>query len=334
MIGFYHCVKKKFLKAFVLLLVVYVFIFVDLNDQFQYQYVAIRNHKSLSAKSVLNIKSFSELHEKILLNECNVNIIKINSSCLNSVERFYDKNGLSKKFSKKNDCAQCLQSGKENIIIYHHTFWQLKNFNPTKDEYYVRIMKLNIMSYLVTQNPCCTRFILWKLTNFPNEVEEELKRSFKLYFQKKIIEIREFSLLELCKNDESSFKRTIFCLESDSINLNDGKLVALSDLVRFMVLDLYGGIYTDGDVVYLKDLQPLWSLNFAYRWSAVKEINTAILGINRSINPSINDFYSNLLYFITPDTLIKKIITFLGIKASFLCFFYNDHILNIFFLVI
>ena len=62
-----------------------------------------------------------------------------------------------------------------------------------------------------------------------------------------------FNLTELCANNSSSFKNSRICTNIDHIDLSNRHLVALSDLARFFILDIYGGIYTDGDVIYLKD---------------------------------------------------------------------------------
>jgi hypothetical protein len=63
--------------------------------------------------------------------------------------------------------------------------------------------------------------------------------------------------------------------------------------VRFMVLDVYGGIYIDGDVIYLKDMQIFREYTFAYRWSDQYAINTAIMGLNRAQNN--HDLYSKFI---------------------------------------
>jgi len=59
-----------------------------------------------------------------------------------------------------------------------------------------------------------------------------------------------------------------------------------------MLLDVYGGIYTDGDVVYLRDMQILSEYTFAYRWSSSNEFNTAVMGLNREKEASNQDLYS------------------------------------------
>jgi hypothetical protein len=54
-------------------------------------------------------------------------------------------------------------------------------------------------------------------------------------------------------------------------------MAAVSDAVRFVVLHKLGGIYIDADFLLLRDLQPFYTHEFAYRWSTLDEFNTAIL---------------------------------------------------------
>lgn len=75
--------------------------------------------------------------------------------------------------------------------------------------------------------------------------------------------------------------------------------------VRFMLLDLYGGIYVDGDVLYLKDLLPLRSLTFAYRWSAQNAVNTAVLGLDRSAKEAAQLF----ALFVRPSNSVGRLVT-------------------------
>jgi WD repeat and SOF domain-containing protein 1 len=61
-----------------------------------------------------------------------------------------------------------------------------------------------------------------------------------------------------------------------------GSKVGYSDAVRFFVLFKYGGIYTDGDVLLLRSMQPLAHLDFLYEWSFVRGgTNTAVFGLRR-----------------------------------------------------
>mmetsp|Transcript_7563 Transcript_7563/g.34262 ORF Transcript_7563/g.34262 Transcript_7563/m.34262 type:complete len:389 (-) Transcript_7563:3384-4550(-) len=55
-------------------------------------------------------------------------------------------------------------------------------------------------------------------------------------------------------------------------------MVRLSDLLRFQLLQSYGGIYVDSDVLLLNDLTPLCNSTFTYRWSDKDAENSAVFG--------------------------------------------------------
>lgn len=55
--------------------------------------------------------------------------------------------------------------------------------------------------------------------------------------------------------------------------------VVLSDMARFLLAHRFGGIYVDTDTLLLRDFEELfgWSGAFAYRWSRMREYNTAVM---------------------------------------------------------
>ncbi|KAF9146373.1 hypothetical protein BG015_011620 [Linnemannia schmuckeri] len=59
--------------------------------------------------------------------------------------------------------------------------------------------------------------------------------------------------------------------------------VALSDEARFLILNRYGGMYLDADVLLLRDMSPFYDsgIEFAYEWSNQLLYNTAILRLNK-----------------------------------------------------
>jgi hypothetical protein len=62
--------------------------------------------------------------------------------------------------------------------------------------------------------------------------------------------------------------------------------VALSDEARFLILNRYGGMYLDADVLLLRDMSPFYDagMEFAYEWSNQLMYNTAILRLNKGSN--------------------------------------------------
>ena len=228
--------------------------------------------------------------KNILQTNCHASVLTLNNSCLDKLDEF-NKHLVSINLNKTQDeeigCDKCfyefnnLTSMYEKKTVYYHTFWQING--DDKDR--VRLLKLNTMSYLASQNLCCTKFILWKLDEFPDSVYKDFNHTFAYYIKNDMILIKTFKIGDFC---QSGFFKHKVC--SSSHSLNSKYLVALSDLVRFAVLDQYGGIYTDGDTIYLKDMRFFWYMNFAYRWAYTHYLNTAVLGFNKRVEPSINEF--------------------------------------------
>ena len=254
-----------------------------------------RSHTEVSIDANL----LQQFNDELNLN-CDPSNLKTSKICSIFLTKF-ETDHLLNDYTSKNDCNQCMfDKHKQRIIINYHTFWKLgSNYN----DYQLRVLKLNLMSYLATQNLCCSRFMFWKLKDFPKQIETDLLQTFSYYFDKKIIQFKQFESKLICKKTVM-FKDHEFCKNSNKEkDFNRHYSVSLSDFVRFVVLDQYGGIYTDGDVIYLKDMNLLWYFgNFAYRWSFTNTINTAVLGINRHVNSSIDELYKEILIKST-DTL-------------------------------
>lgn len=194
-------------------------------------------------------------------------------------------------------CDDCFKDNGLKKIVYHHTFWQLTDTKKSPSyNFKRRVLFLNLMSFFFTQNLCCTKYIFWKLKNFPAEIEADIVRKFSTYLDNGTLEIKEFDLVKLCEisknlNGSLIYKYPI-CKENGQMHYND--LVSLSDLVRFIVLDIYGGIYVDGDVIFLKETNLLWKDNFAYKWSYTDNINTAIIGMNKYFRNHSSYFYDRI----------------------------------------
>lgn len=241
--------------------------------------------------------------------------------CLKSLS-ILDKKIQFKRSGKKiyNQCDECFTVNGQKVPIYHHTFWHL-NDSPNSERFIFnrRVLFLNLMSFFFSQNLCCTKLKFWKLKIFPIEIETELIEKFSQFIKNRTFEIVEFDLNKLCEeskilNNSIIYKYPI-CKGRKEISYS--RLISFSDLVRFVVLDLYGGIYVDGDVIYLKETNLLWKKNFVYKWSYTNKINTAIIGINKYLNLNTNGLYnmifsrdkslSSLISSLHPFSLSKKL---------------------------
>ena len=70
---------------------------------------------------------------------------------------------------------------------------------------------------------------------------------------------------------------------SKSSSTYDRLSVILSDMTRFILCHRYGGIYLDADTILLRDWEEVWGWKgaFAYRWSRLERLNTAVLHLNK-----------------------------------------------------
>ena len=70
---------------------------------------------------------------------------------------------------------------------------------------------------------------------------------------------------------------------SKSSSSYDRLSVILSDMARFILCHRYGGIYLDADTIFLRDWEEVWGWKgaFAYRWSRLPRLNTAVLHLNK-----------------------------------------------------
>ena len=274
-----------FLTMTVLMALTIYQIFSELSEQ---------DHQKLNSwlreKKYLTLVTNQYNYERELLhiaeNECNVRSLTGQKQCLDSLKFLDDRiKSDHQQIQDYNECDECELSidsersdGNSTRRVFHyHTFWQIDR-NHSELAIHIRVLKLCMMSFLATQNLCCAKLLFWKLTEFPIEVETDLRQSFAVYIQRGVIEFNTFDLDVICKSSTSLFRNNSLCREqSQNASFTDNYLVALSDFVRFAVLDIYGGIYTDGDILFLKDTRILWDMNFAYRWSKWEYYNSGIV---------------------------------------------------------
>jgi len=294
--------KKFFIKIFTVLngiLILYTTLFkpIDYNNNNQ----ASNNsnlHQLFVSTDYLNSTRTKLL--EIFSTSCNPEVYKTASECSTSLSKLNDS-------SIKNNCNECnlkLNSNKGSLV-YFHTFWHFENLNVNnsrskiKFEYQLRVMHLNLMSYLSTQNLCCTRLIIWTLKGFNYQIKTYLSKKLIEYFQNGSVRMNVFNLKSLCQGSSAWFSTHSICKSSNESSRNLSSIrdiVGLSDLVRWIVLDKFTGIYVDGDVIFLRNMNVFWTFNFAYLWGKFKDkLNTAVLGINKHLDPSISQLYNVLL---------------------------------------
>lgn len=169
-----------------------------------------------------------------------------------------------------------------------HTFWCMGGSNPLNDK-----IITGFRSVLRTQRR--VHFIVWTLPDCFHTTQIQVRDAgLSSYCPRSTIEVKSTAALgELLKNVPSLEK----CLPAfENTNINQW-LTAYSDLIRFIALYFYGGIYIDSDVVCIRSMASLYSLNFSFRWdSGVNHFNTAIMGFHspgNALPAKIVGFYNS-----------------------------------------
>lgn len=122
---------------------------------------------------------------------------------------------------------------------------------------------LNLKSYLCTQDLEKTTYNLWcnvDLTNNPVLKPFLPFINFRLY------------------DPRAEVVGTVLENRPDIVHAQDDLNWAKGDLFRILILHKYGGVYTDVDVVFLRNFAPLLGQEFMYKWGREKGmINGAIM---------------------------------------------------------
>lgn len=158
-------------------------------------------------------------------------------------------------------------TGDNNPLI--HMFW-----SSSDDELNVKV-KTAFISALRTQKGA--RLILWTLPRTFAKMSRQTSE-FHAMDCPCAFELRSTNeLVDLVNNDTTLLKSCAQSLQ----HIHDD-LVGFSDLIRFIVLYYFGGIYADSDMIFLKDLCQLQGLSFAYKWDRnVLYYNTALIGLEK-----------------------------------------------------
>jgi hypothetical protein len=239
---------------------------------------------NFNSKSNFSIFDQNELNFDDLIDKyCNVQQIRnVSRRCLLKLDK-YNLNKLHVDLVSE-----------ESRPIYYHTFWQPN----TVKSHHLRVMSLNILSYLATQDLTRTKYIVWTVDSL--KLFSEAKKQFEKYIDKGVLEFRILDMNALCSTGVFLLRQQI-CLQR-----NDGDVILYSDFVRFLVLYSYGGIYVDGDVIFLRDMKPFWNKNFVYRWSFTESYNTAVMGIRYGHGYFVEKIYNKIVLSPTGPTLVSR----------------------------
>ena len=254
---------------------------------------------NLTLIHINNVNIFSQelnAFKSIIEKECDAKNILLGQKCLEKLKNF-DAHLISQSNTKLNmteGCDKCLILMDKNgnpikeAKVYYHTFWNLKE---TPHLSTLRMINLNVMSYLATQNLCCSKMIIWTLQDSIQSLENLFNKKYSFFIKSGLIEIKLFLINDFCMH---GFFKEAICSQKSHLSISQFYMVSVSDLIRFAVLHRYGGIWTDGDTIYLKDMRFLWHFNFSYRWSGTQLYNTAIIGLNKNVDSSISQLVDSI----------------------------------------
>lgn len=215
-----------------LLLVNFVLLFAIILILSNYRSVSVAN-RILNDKiqPIVNNDQYKNDFERVVSKWCDPRNISLNYICLNRV------NELDRT---SNNFIKPVCSNEDKIVF--HTFWQF----GSDSSFYMRVLKLNVMSFLSTQNLDCSKLILWTLNSFSPSIKSNILNIFDFYVRSRVLEVRQFDIKELCReasDKKAHFAKSSVCLFSNKQDYSDiYNMVGFSDLIRFFVLDIYGGI--------------------------------------------------------------------------------------------
>lgn len=153
------------------------------------------------------------------------------------------------------------------VII--HMFWS--SVDGTLNEK----VKTSLRSALRTQHR--TRLILWTTPDSLRGLTAQIERISTLQCPSTLELKSTDELIDLTEKDSKTMRSCV-----DSLRRASHDLVAFSDLIRFLALYYFGGIYADADMIFLKDLQNFQGVSFAYKWDRnVQFYNTALMGLTK-----------------------------------------------------
>ena len=227
------------------------------NNKLNEKYDIYLKNELFSKDTMITVDENEIKFDRLVKTYCNVEIVhNITEYCLLMLQK-YDLDKLTIEYNAP-----------EKIL--YHTYWQPDS-----------IQDLNR-----------TKLIIWSKNLY---IVCKIKKTFIKYIKAGILEFRSLDakLPELCSTGIFNYYEK--CQSIFNKRLNGSDVVKLSDFVRFLILYKYGGLYVDGDVLFLRDMKPFWNKNFVYRWSNAYSYNTAIMGLRKGHGEFIEKLYGKII---------------------------------------
>lgn len=155
-----------------------------------------------------------------------------------------------------------------NDIEYFHCFWK-GSLSSLHD--------LSLQSLIDTQPN--VKIILWTPNSFELNSSLDAIKIKKKY--KNVLEINEVDKL-LFSNADAEYLYSQYVLLTNSNNQHS--IAYASDLIRFVVLQVYGGVWFDLDILFLRNLNDIKINRYVSQWGTDMCGNAAIMRLEKSHN--------------------------------------------------
>lgn len=186
--------------------------------------------------------NYRKQFDDLLVKSCNPSDLFTNYICLNEMYKF------DEKFKIADWRLDCTHDERRRILF--HTYWQLDD-SVGLDGVEFRMLRLNIMSFLATQNSTCSTLIFWMSSDFPESFRVKILQIFAYYVRNGRLQLRSFNFDDLCfeaSSHRTYFARSHICTSKLFIHRIQFafykfsySVIDFSDMARFIILDIYGG---------------------------------------------------------------------------------------------
>ena len=149
-------------------------------------------------------------------------------------------NGLARMIPEDRYCA----------AVIFHAFWGTSPVNQH--------VPLFILSYLITQDLEYTQLWVWS-RNGVDLTQDPLLSPFVQHPNVKFLQFNAAEIIHSLKT---------MAIPRDLISARDSMYWLESDLFRILILYAFGGVYTDMDFVFLRNLGPLLGREWFYQWGS------------------------------------------------------------------
>lgn len=203
--------------------------------------------ENITSQNLLtNLAELSENYERefdrVLTQNCNPrDIDDAKFTCLSVLNdldtRYKHLKAQLPNYHARHECTTTTQ-GRPSKLLFH-SFWKIEQGDVLMNSassaaaayFSMRMLKLNVMSFLSTQNLHCSKLIIWTLPSFSATYRAQIETLFGEYFRRDVIGMETFDLANMCAMaNGSNFGKSGICLKNLNAWLAFKSSVSISDL--------------------------------------------------------------------------------------------------------